>query len=264
MTLKQEDIASLQQAVLLLQKQGFAARLAVLAGKPLDVIGNIIPPLAKRTIASVTYKTLEGALGFAVRSVGNSSAKQSTIAHKALVTASGAASGAFGLMALPIELPISTTIILRSVAEIARSEGEDLRVLENALECLQVFALGGSPERDASEHGYFAARIVLAKSVTDAARLIAGRGAVERSSPIVVQFITSLASRYGPVVTQKIAAQTLPALGAIGGAGLNYAFIDHFQKIARGHFIVRRLEKTYGKDIVQAEYERMSAATSRS
>jgi hypothetical protein len=39
---------------------------------------------------------------------------------------SGAAGGTFGLAALPVELPVSTTIMLRSIAEIARSEGEDL------------------------------------------------------------------------------------------------------------------------------------------
>ena len=43
---------------------------------------------------------------------------------------------------------------------------------------------------------------------------------------------------------------------ALGGAAVNYAFIDHFQDVARGHFAIRRLERTYGKDIVRAEYDR--------
>ena len=40
--------------------------------------------------------------------------------------ASGAAGGAFGLATLPLELPVSTVIMLRSIADIAISEGEDL------------------------------------------------------------------------------------------------------------------------------------------
>ncbi|MGB9655552.1 MAG: EcsC family protein, partial [Pseudolabrys sp.] len=44
---------------------------------------------------------------------------------------------------------------------------------------------------------------------------------------------------------------------ALGGAAINYAFIDHFQSVARGHFTVRRLERKYGKDTVFDAYERL-------
>jgi EcsC protein family len=60
------------------------------------------------------------------------------------------------------------------------------------------------------------------------------------------------------VVTQKVAAQAFPVVGALGGAAVNYAFIEHFQMLARGHFTVRRLERMYGKDIIQTEYERLA------
>jgi EcsC protein family len=56
---------------------------------------------------------------------------------------------------------------------------------------------------------------------------------------------------FGVVVTQKLAAQAIPLVGALGGAAVNYAFIEHFQDMARGHFIVRRLERAYGKEVVQ-------------
>jgi hypothetical protein len=46
-------------------------------------------------------------------------------------------------------------------------------------------------------------------------------------------------------------------IGALGGAAVNYAFIDHFQSVARGHFTVRRLERKYGKEVVFAAYERI-------
>jgi hypothetical protein len=38
---------------------------------------------------------------------------------------------------------------------------------------------------------------------------------------------------------------------------VNYAFIDHFQDVARGHFTIRRLERAYGKESVRAQYERI-------
>jgi hypothetical protein len=65
------------------------------------------------------------------------------------------------------------------------------------------------------------------------------------------------------VVTQKLAAQTLPLVGALGGAVVNYAFIDHFQDVARGHFAIRRLERAYGKEIVRAQYERLRTASTQ-
>jgi hypothetical protein len=34
---------------------------------------------------------------------------------------------------------------------------------------------------------------------------------------------------------------------------VNYAFIEHFQEVARGHFTVRRLEWLYGKDKIRTD-----------
>ena len=76
-----------------------------------------------------------------------------------------------------------------------------------------------------------------------------------------MRLIAQIASRFGVVVTQKLAAQAVPVIGAVGGAAVNYAFIDHFQEMARAHFIVRRLERRYGKDAVRTAYERLSGET---
>ena len=135
--------------------------------------------------------------------------------------------------------------MLRSIAEIARSHGEDISDPESALSCIQVFALGGrAGSADASETGYFAVRGMLAKSVTEATRFIAERGIVEEGAPVLVRFITLVASRFGVVLTQKFAAQALPLVGALGGASVNYVFIEHFQEMAQGHFTVRKLERS--------------------
>ncbi|WP_087629123.1 EcsC family protein [Caballeronia telluris] len=49
--------------------------------------------------------------------------KASNFWHKAASAPRGAVGGAFGLAAIAIELPISTTIMMRSIADIARSGG---------------------------------------------------------------------------------------------------------------------------------------------
>ena len=47
----------------------------------------------------------------------------------------------------------------------------------------------------------------------------------------------------------------VPLIGAAGAATVNLLFMQHFQEMARGHFVVRRLERKYGKEAVQAAYE---------
>jgi len=255
----ESDLAALRSAAAALEHPGLAARLTNMVGKPIELIGYALPASASQAITAATSKALEMALEVALRSMHQAPRAGSQRLHKALATASGAVGGAFGLASLPIELPLSTIIMLRSIAEIARSEGEDLSDPEAALSCVQVFALGGRPgSADASESGYFAVRGMLAKSVTQAARFVVERGVVEEGGPILVRFITQVASRFGLVVTQKLAAQAIPLVGALGGATVNYAFIQHFQEVARGHFTVRRLERAYGKEAVRKAYERFA------
>jgi hypothetical protein len=254
-----EDLAALQKAVHTLENPSLAARLTNMVGKPVELIGMGLPASASHLIATATSRGLEVALKLALRTMREKPHAHSQLFHKALATASGAAGGALGLATLPIELPVSTIIMLRSIAEIAQSEGEDLSDPETALSCVQVFALGGrTGSDDASESGYFAVRGMLAKTVSEAARFITERGVIREGGPLLLRFITQVAARFGVVVSQKVAAQALPVVGAFGGAAVNYAFIEHFQDVARGHFTVRRLERAYGKEVVRAEYERLA------
>ncbi len=184
----------------------------------------------------------------------------SETAHKALAAVTGAVGGAFGLATLAVELPVSTTLMLRSIAEIAREEGEDVETPEGALACVQVFALGGRPGQNLSESGYFAVRAALAKTMAEAARYAGSKTLLDQGAPALMRFTAQIAARFGLVVSQKVAAQAVPVLGAVGGATVNTAFMNHFQTMARGHFTVRRLERAYGREPVREAYEREKAA----
>ena len=142
-----EDLAALQRAVRSLEHPDLAARLTNMVGKPIELIGRVLPASASHAIATATSKGLEAALKVALRTMQRTPRAGSELLHKALVTASGAAGGAFGLATLPIELPVSTIIMLRSIADIARAHGEDLSDPESALSCVQVFAFGGRLDR---------------------------------------------------------------------------------------------------------------------
>jgi len=257
--LSSEELGELQFAARCLDGDSFASRLTGVLGRRVEALGRALPPLARQTIARAAESALKAALRLALRTIDNKSpAKAAKGAHKAAAAASGALGGAFGLASAAIELPISTTILLRSIAEIAREEGEDLSRPEAALACIEVFALGGEAAGEAAiEGGYFAVRGAFAKSVSESARFIAQRGLTDETAPVLVRLIAQVAARFGVVVSEKLAAQAVPVLGAIGGAAVNVAFAEHFQTLARGHFIVRRLERAYGADAVQFEYQRL-------
>jgi EcsC protein family len=149
-----KDQEALRNAVKALERPSLADRLTNIVGKPVELIGYALPSFASKAIASATSKGLEAAIKVALRTLPPSPGTGSQFLHRALATASGAAGGTFGLAALPVELPVSTVIMLRSIAEIALSEGEDLSKPEAALSCVEVFALGGrSGTADASESG---------------------------------------------------------------------------------------------------------------
>ena len=127
-----------------------------------------------------------------------------------------------------------------------------------------MFALGGQGDRESAfESGYFTVRAALAKSVSDSARFVATEGVTAQSAPVIARLISQIAARFGVVVSEKVAAQAAPILGAIGGAAVNAAFADHFQTLARGHFIVRRLERQHGASVVAFEYQRLQGERGR-
>ena len=256
--LTRPDLEALREAVRRLEHVSLAARLNALVGKQVNLAARMLPAMANQAMAAATQAALKAGLKVALLHFENRPQEASRMLHKALAAASGAVGGAFGVAALAFELPVSTTIMLRSIADIARGEGEDLRQPDAALACLQVLALGGVSD-ETLEGGYFALRGLMTKSAADAAAYLAQKGVADQGAPALVRFIADVAGRFGLVVGEKVAAQAVPIIGAVGGAVVNYAFVDHFQGLARGHFIVRRLERAYGPALVQAEYARLKA-----
>ena len=260
MTFQQKDLNDLKKARALLENPGLAAKITNLLGTSIEKGFALLPENWNAKIGEVTRAALSKAIHAAVFTMKDSPGEEaSTIWHKLAVATTGGLGGFFGLPALAIELPISTTIMLRAIADIARSEDETINKIESKIACIEVFALGGpNPKDNASESGYFAVRAALAQSVSKAAEYIAKKGLVEEGSPALVRLILQIAERFSVQVSEKAAAQAIPALGAAGGAIINTLFIDHFQDMARGHFIVRRLERKYGKDIVEETYKSLS------
>ncbi|MDN7600584.1 EcsC family protein [Burkholderia gladioli] len=273
--LSPEDLDTLRRAKLALESPSLTMKLTSVVGAPIEKMIARLPGFATDKINDATEIALRKCLHLALRTLGKSGGvasagetpdKPSNFLHKLAVATTGAAGGAFGLFALPVELPVTTTLMFRSICDIARSEGEDLSSIDAQLQCLAVLGMGGGfanagrqsgdgeTERDA-DFGYFVLRGALAQAVSKASSEIASKGFATHGSAALLRLVQSIASRFSAQVTEQIAAKSIPALGAVLGATVNTLFIDHFQQAAHGHFAVRRLERKYGTAPVEAAYQ---------
>lgn len=257
MEISLDDREALLQAKLILEHPGVVARAAELLGHPIERGLESLPPSVQRAIARATHRTLRVGLRLAVASLGRPAARGRTLVwHRVAGGVAGAAGGFFGLVALPAELPISTLIILRAIADVARSEGEDLRILESRMACLEVLALsGGLPESARSaETGYYAARLGLAQSFKKAVEHVGRHGLNKQVAPPVADWLTRVGARYSTRVSHELIIKAVPLVSAASGAAINTLFVQHFQDVARAHFTIRRLERAYGAEHVQSAY----------
>ncbi|WP_260986240.1 EcsC family protein [Bordetella genomosp. 13] len=258
------DHRDLERAVALLVSPTLTARITSMVGKPLERLLEYVPAGLEKNL----HRLVEGALGkaadAALWSLDNKPKEASPWLNKAYAAASGGVGGFFGFTGLAVELPVSTTILMRAVADVARSEGFDLGDLDTKRACIEVFALGGETEDDdQAETTYYAMRVFTAETVGFIAKELAAVASKEATSKMtssqagawLALLIKKVASRFGIAITEKAAAQAVPLIGAASGAMINVMFAGFYQDMARGHFIVKRLEKKYGFDAVKQEFE---------
>lgn len=255
-------LAELTAAKRQLESTNLAIRMADKLGTPIEKGLAMLPAAAADLVNDAVRAAIAKALDIAINSLDSEPAsgeQPKNRLHRWLAAGSGAVGGAFGFAGFAVELPVSTGVILRSIAEIAKSYGEDLNDPAVRLACIEVFAYGGPKGNDdASETGYFAMRQVLAASVSQAASHIAKHGLSSSGAPALARFISAIAARFSLTAGEKLAAQLVPVAGAVGGAVINTMFIEHYQKIAAGHFAVRRLERQFGAEKVRAAYEQIA------
>lgn len=258
-----EDSRALQHAATLLESRSFAMIIAQKVGMPVESLLRMLPAAAQSSIGTAVNRALEQCLKAALSYKQNGMTSSfSNRRHTWVTGVTGAVGGFFGLPGLLVELPVTTTIMLHSIAEIARSQGEDLTQPETALACLQVLALGpeGATNR-AIDSAYYATRAALAQVTREAVTYVAQKGVAKESAPALMSFLSKIAARFGLEVSEKAAAQLIPVVGAAGGLSLNVLFTMHFQRLAEGHFTIRRLERRYGPEAVREKFATVRAAT---
>lgn len=248
----------LARAFKLLQKRTLATRLTDLAGKPLSGLMAQFPKSVRSAVDQAVERAISECLKVAMRSLKDTPRRRpATQFASVMAGVAGGVAGVFGAAALPVELPLTTILMLRAIAEIARHYGEDLSTMEARLACVEVFAFGSGDSSRRPDVGYYASRSMLGRLTSQASALLLERGAAGLAAPATAALTSEVATRFGVVVWDKLAASALPLAGAAGAATINMAFMEHFQSIARGHFAVRRLERIYGAETIKERWREL-------
>jgi hypothetical protein len=207
---------------------------------------KLLPDTTRARLDAAATRGLRASYDAAGRSMGGMGRFIATDrAHKALASVSGAIGGIGGLPTALAELPIATTVIFRAVQRIAADHGEDPLSVETRAQCLQVFGKGGPDDNDDGvDTSFVGARIGL-------------------SGAAINKLISKVAPKFATVLGQKLAAQTVPILGAAAGAGTNYTFVSYYTDMAHVHFGLRALARVHGVDVVTNAFHIDLAALKR-
>ncbi len=197
------------------------------------------PPFLQERARGVAQLALRRAFDLAVLGMPTSGlrARIEARSSRAVAAASGAVGGFMGMAGFLPDVALTTLLIMRRIAAIAVEEGELIDDDGTRAACVEVFALGGAEDApmqtgEEPELGYWSARLMM------------------QGRPLIL-LMSEAGAAYGLRVSQKFALQAVPLVGAAGGALVNGAFMAHYENIARGHFVVRRLERTFGAPIVR-------------
>jgi hypothetical protein len=193
-----------------------------LIGGQAESLLDRLPSSVRQQLESATIRALDHAMTAAHKSRG-AVPDQAAWLNSAVSMGLGAAGGAGGLPTALAELPVTTTLLLRLIEGVAVEHGFDPELESVRFDCVQVFSAAGPlADDDGSDLAFLTARLAL-------------------SGKAVQAIIHRVAPRLAVVMGQKLAAQTVPVLGAVAGAATNYAYTSYYRDMAQVHFGLRRL-----------------------
>lgn len=135
----------------------------------------------------------------------------------------GAAGGFGGTATALAELPVTTTLLLRVIQGVAAEYGFDPSEESVQFDCVTVFASAGPLADDnGSDTGFLSARLTL-------------------SGAALQKILQTVVPRLATALGQKLAAQSVPIIGAAAGAVINYTYTTYYREIALVHFGLRKL-----------------------
>lgn len=201
---------------------GIGVRALNLLGGKAESLLERLPAPVRDNLGDATQRALTLAMQ-AAQSTRSAVPDQKPWVNTAVTTAMGAAGGFGGLPTALMELPATTTVLLRAIQGVAADHGFDPSAENVQFDCIRVFAAAGPlASDDGADLGFVSLRLTL-------------------SGGAMHKLIATVAPKLATVLGQKLATQTVPVLGAVAGATTNYVYTSYYQQIAHVHFGLRRL-----------------------
>ena len=196
---------------------------------------NLLPKAVRAQLETAVAAALSRAMDVAAH--GDRAPDFGPRGPMAAAVASGAAGGIGGLLTSLAELPVTITIILHAIRKAAVANGFDPESPAIRAECLAVFG-AGSPlaSDDGMNTSFLGARLAV-------------------TGPALQSLIARVAPRVAAALGPKLAAQSVPVLGALAGAGLNLAYIRYYSELAEIRFGLLRLAERHGVDAVLVAFQ---------
>ena len=269
--MKKEELEFLLEAYKFLENPSFLTKATDTFGKPIEYAMGKLSLKSQLIVGKITEKALRKALQIAQMTIIENekeyhfekikkSNKISRIGHNLATITTGAVGGFFGETGLLIELPLTTTLMMRSILSQGRIYN-NLSKEELITNSLYIFSLGSSRSNkdDEMDSSYYTSRLMMDYSVRKAAEYMTANGprVIINSSPIFKEFITKVAQRFNIAISEKMILESLPIIGAIGGASINFLFTNFFTNSARYHFGIKNLETIYGEEFIKNEYQKL-------
>ncbi|WP_413868815.1 EcsC family protein [Albidovulum sp.] len=223
--------------------RGVLMKVIALAGSKAENALDALPGGVRAAIGAATERALALAYrGAEVSGKAGPVPEMGRHGHAIAATVSGAAGGIGGLGSTLVELPVTVGIIFAAIQRAARAEGFDPAEEVVRRHCLMVFAAGdpADPSDDGANTSFLASRAMI-------------------SGATVHRLISAVAPRLAAVLTEKLAAQAVPLLGSVAGAGINYAFTRYYQELAEIRFALLRLAQQHGEEAVTAAFRAETA-----
>ncbi|MDG1431537.1 MAG: EcsC family protein [Paracoccaceae bacterium] len=190
-------------------------------GDHADGLAEYIPKSAQHGIHVATEKALHTAIRAADMSHKVLPSEDARLT-RLVAAAMGAVGGVGGIGTALAELPLTTTLFLRSIQAAARQEGFDPKADNVRFDSVRIFASNGPLTSDETDLAFMAARMAV-------------------GGPTLQALATQVAPRLALVFGKKVAAQALPVLGAAAGASINTIYANYYREMAHVHFGLRRL-----------------------
>lgn len=195
-----------------------------------------LPAGFRTRVEKITADALERALTVAQQ--GRNAPDFGPRAAPALAALTGAVGGAGGIATALAELPVTVTVILHSILRAAEAEGFDTNLPEVRAEALRVLSSGGPlADDDGVNTSFLGARMTL-------------------TGPAMHKLLAKVVPGFAGALSQKLAAQAIPVLGAVTGAALNTTFLTYYRELAHIRFALLRLSLIHGAEPVRKAFER--------